>query len=157
MILCRVQRWEEIKSIVEECFSGDIDLVEKYHIKSGTSLNECVEDTFMVLKNFTNPDFMFYKIIDTEVCGFIGIEPEGGHLTTFCLKNGYRSSENKERLWDLIVESFNGGNFNCGLYSKNERAINYLLSKGCKIGMRSIYNENPIVILNYIKKEVICH
>lgn len=156
MKLFKVQRWEEVKSIVQECFERDDDLVNKYHIKSGTSLEECVEDTFNVLKNFTNFDFEFYKVVDKEICGFIGIEYSGGHLTTFCLKKEYRTKEYKEGLWNLIVELFKGESFNCGLYSKNERAINYLLDNGCSIGMRSLYNEHPIVILNYLKKEELC-
>lgn len=157
MNLSKVQRWEEVKSTVKECFSGDVDLIEKYHVKAGASLDECVEDTYNVLKNFTNKDFEFYKIIDGEVVGFLGIEPEGNYLTTFCLKKEYRDKKYKEDLWDLIVGIFKGENFSCGLYSKNERAINYLLNKGCSIGIKSIYNEHPIVILNYLKKEESCH
>jgi hypothetical protein len=155
MRLSKAQNWSMIKSIIHECFSGDEGLVNKYHIKSGTSLKECVEDTCSVLKDFTNFDFEFYKVMDGEmVVGFIGVEPEIKFLTTFCLKKEYRSKEYKDGLWKLIVGFFNGENFNSGLYKKNERAIKYLVDNGCEIKSEGQYNDHPIVVLNYLKKEV---
>lgn len=155
----KVQNWEEVKSIIHECFSGDKELIEKYHIKAGTSLEECVEDTFNVLKTCVNFDFEFYKVMNKSgiVCGFIGVEPAGCFLTTFCIKQRYRVSEYKDAFWNLIMKIFKGESFNSGLYKKNDRAINYLIKNGCEIKSESKYNDHPIVIINYLKKEVICH
>lgn len=159
LIASKVQNWSEVRSIICECFSGDNELVSKYHIKAGTSLEECVEDTFNVLKTGVNFDFEFYKVLNSAgvVCGFIGVEPGINFLTTFCLKKRYRLNEYKDALWNLIVEIFKGESFNSGLYKKNERAINYLIKNGCEIKSESRYNDHPIVIINYLKKEVICH
>ena len=151
----KVQERKEIKSIVEKCFNGDNDLIEKFHIKAGTCLEDCIEDTCNVLENYTCWDFEFYKVIDKEVIGFIGIEPMISHLTTFCLIKERRTKENKEKLWELIGELLPGG-FNCGLYKKNERAIKYLITNGCTVKRESVYNNEPIIILNF-KKEVLCH
>lgn len=148
MKLEKVQDRKEIKSIVEKCFDGDVELIEKFHIKSGTSLGECADDTCNVLENYTCFDFEFYKIIDKDVCGFIGIEPSISHLTTFCLIKESRTKENKEKLWELIRELL-PGEFNCGLYKKNERAIKYLLNNGCTVKSEGIYNEHSIQILNF--------
>lgn len=155
--IVRSQNWEDIKSVVLECFRDDHDLLNKYHIKAGSSLSECVEDTCSVLKNGTNFDFTFYKLINDAgiICGFLGVEPDSSHLTTFCLKKRYRVKEYKDSLWKIIV-GFLGEEFNCGLYAKNERAVNFLLKNGCSIGIKSTYNDNDIVILKHLKKEAIC-
>ncbi len=153
----RAQNWGEIKSTVLECFRDDEALLSKYHIKAGSSLMECVEDTCSVLKNGTNLDFTFYRLINDAglICGFIGVEPDSKHLTTFCLKKRYRVKEYKESLWKIIV-GFLGEEFNCGLYEKNNPAINFLTRNGCVVHVKSKYNENDIVILKHLKKEAIC-
>jgi hypothetical protein len=155
--ISKVQSWKEIKSIVLDCFRDDEDLLTIYHIKAGSSLSECVEDTYNVLKTGTNYDFTFYKLVNDAgvVCGFVGVEPESKHLTTFCLKKRYRVKEYKDSLWKIIV-GFLGEEFNCGLYAKNERAINFLTKNGCSINIKSTYNNNDIVILKHLKKEAIC-
>jgi hypothetical protein len=154
MKLVRVQNWNEVKKIIEDCFSGDEELLEKYHIKAGTSLEECVEDTYDVLKNGSNYDFEFYKVENDQLVGFVGMEPESKYLTTFCLKKEFRTEKNKDELWGLIVSVLNEG-FRCGLYQKNLRAINFLIKNGCEVVTRSEYDNKPVVILNY-KKEVVC-
>jgi hypothetical protein len=162
LFLTEIENRDEIKDIVYECFSGDSDLIERYHIKSGSSLRDCAEDTFRVLKDETTEDFRFYKVTDHKgvLCGFIGvdlIESDINNLTTFCLKPGYRSEENKEELWQLIMEIFRGGGFVCALYSKNERAINYLLKRGCNLFNADTHNGHPVDVLYYLKKEELCH
>jgi hypothetical protein len=147
----RVQNWEEVKSIIQECFAGDVDLIGKYHIKSGTSFYECVDDTFNVLRYYTNDDFEFYKIVEEDTIGFFGIEPGLDYLTTFCLKVKHRTEKNKHEMWKLIVEKM--GEFNCALYAKNKRAITYLIKCGCKVKQRSNHNNEPIIILNFKKEE----
>lgn len=155
MKLVKAQNWEDVKDTVKICFSNDKKLINEFHIKAGSSLDACVDDTYTVLKQYTAFDFEFYKVVDGEVIGFVGIEPSIEHLTTFCLKNGFRTNENKDKLWQLINGLFENG-FKCGLYLKNSRAINYLLKRGCTVKCESEYNGNPIVVLNY-KKEVTCH
>jgi hypothetical protein len=154
----RAQNWDEIKNIVLECFRDDEALLNKYHIKAGSSLSECVDDTCGVLKNGTNYDFTFYKLVNDAgmICGFIGVEPDSKHLTTFCLKKRYRVKEYRDSLWKIIV-GFLGEDFNCGLYAKNYPAINFLTKNGCIESIKSTYNNNDIVILKHIKKEEICH
>jgi hypothetical protein len=147
----RVQNWEEVKAIIQDCFSGDDDLINKYHIKAGSPLYDCVDDTFNVLRYYTNNDFEFYKVTEGETIGFIGIEPGLNYLTTFCLKMEHRTEKNKFELWCFIRDLLK--NFNCALYKKNQRAITYLIKCGCKVIERKNYNNEPIVILNYKKEE----
>jgi hypothetical protein len=149
----KVQDRKEIKSVVEKCFSGDDELINKYHIKAGTCLEDCVEDTCNVLENYTCWDFEFYKIIDKDVIGFIGFEPSISHLTTFCLIKEHRTEKNKKGMWTFINYLLPEG-FNSALYKKNERAIKYLTHNGCTVKSESVYNNEPIVILNF-KKEVL--
>jgi hypothetical protein len=154
MKLVQVQHWEDIKSIVEECFSGDEDLLNKYHIKAGRGLDECVADTYNVLKMYTAFDFEFYKIDDDGLVGFIGVEPSIRHLTTFCLKKQCRTKENKWKLWEMINSFFEKG-FMCGIYKRNSRAIKFLTDNGCVIFKETEINGHPIVVIDF-KKEVIC-
>ena len=150
MKLVQVQHWEDIKSIVKECFDNDEKLISEYHVLAGKGLEECVEDSYNVLKLYTAYDFEFYKIDDDGLIGFVGIEPSIRHLTTFCLKKQHRTKENKWKLWELITSKFEKG-FMCGLYKRNSRAINYLLDNGCLIFKESEINGHPIVVLNYKK------
>lgn len=149
--MIRVQKWEEVEEIIKDCFSGDEDLLNKYHIKAGHGLDECVSDTINVLKNYTSFDFEFYKMEEEEPVGFIGIEPSLKYLTTFCVKKEYRG---KVDLWKHILELM-GDEFKCALYGKNTRAINFLLRNGCRVVKEGLYDNETIIILNY-KKEDIC-
>lgn len=156
MRLYIVKNRDEIKSIVRECFSTDSELIDEFHIKAGTSSEECIDDTCNVLFNQTYGDFEFYKILKSDrLIGFIGIEPSAKYLTTFCLKKKDRNEGNKKELFQSIIKLL-GEEFSCALYAKNRRAIKYLIKQGMEISEGGIFNEHVFEKLTY-KKEVLCH
>lgn len=134
--------------VVEACFAGDRELLERFHVCAPCSLKEAVADTVAVLKSGNvHPDFALYKLlIGTELVGFFGTELNNTFLTTFCLKKEYRRPDIIEGFWEVINE-YLPGTFRTALYAQNSRAVNFMLNNGGELVNEYNYNGKPVVLL----------
>lgn len=113
--------------IILDCFLTDNDLINTYHIESGTSVENCAKRTSDDLKKGSNLDF-FKVVKDSQVIGFFGSESidDNKFLTGFFLKPEYRTKEGLTEFWSMIKSYFKK-DFLVGIYSKNTRAIEFLV------------------------------
>lgn len=134
--------------VVEECFAGDKELLEEFHICAPCSLKQAVTDTVNVLKSGSvHPDFTMYKLlIGTELVGFFGTELNNTFLTTFCLKKEYRRPDILEGFWE-IINQYLPGTFRTALYTRNSRAVKFMLNNGGEVKKRFLSNGKPAVLL----------
>ncbi len=122
------------KEFLFECFGTDPELIEKWHIESGTNLETCVERTF---KDLQNNKVKFYILIDNNnLIGYFGKEENNNslYLTGFFIKPEFRTKEIVKKFWNCVNTEFMGDTFYCGIYKKNEPAYNFLLkNEGIKV------------------------
>lgn len=114
------------KDYLTECFATDKDLIQKWHIESGTDLETCVNRTFNDLQE-NNVKF-FVLLENNHLIGYFGKELNNNslYLTGFFIKPEFRTKENIRKFWDCINTEFMGGTFFCGVYKKNIPALNFL-------------------------------
>lgn len=132
MTLVEIFEHEELKECITKAFSRDKKLIEKYHIR-GETLNDCVNDTFgKILDESQNTTLDWFGVYDDEeeMIGFVVISRAYDVLYSFGLNINYRENYS-EIFFDEICHLFDG-NFKCGLWNKNTRAIEFLKRNGMK-------------------------
>lgn len=137
---------EELKECITKAFSSDKKLIEKYHIR-GESLNDCINDTYnKILDESQNTTLDWFGVFDDEeeVIGYVVISRPYDVLYSFGLNINYRENYS-DMFFDDIVQLFDG-NFRCGLWNKNTRAIEYL--KRCGMDIISVDSEKTILEFN---------
>jgi hypothetical protein len=137
---------DEIFDIIVNCYQTDKDLINKYHVISGSGLSACVDKTAsdLILNNIS-----VYKLIkDNKFVGYFG--ELNNNLTGFFIIPTMRTIEIKNLFWKTITEHFKDG-FTVGIFLKNKRAIKFLKKNGCvSIGFEN--SENGIgEIMQYNK------
>lgn len=110
------------RDIILDCFSSDKALTEKWHIVSGSGLENCVDRTTNDLKEFK---VVFYKLTENEkLVGYFGIE-NGTHLTGFFIKPEFRNKEIIKEFWNIVDSKFNS-TYMVGIFKKNIPAKRFL-------------------------------
>jgi ribosomal protein S18 acetylase RimI-like enzyme len=135
----------ELKKAIEIAFVDDELLLNKFHIIK-TGLKDAVNDTkenILDFKKIYGAEYYILKEND-EVIGYLILSNMYHHLYSFGINKEYRSKQNKQELFDFVVEKCKG-TFFCSLYNFNDRAINFLL----KMGMYKIGEEMAIIQLKY--------
>ena len=131
-----LQDKEDIKWCIGEVFESDNDLIEKYHIKAGEGLKACINHTAKRLLECK--DLLFYELDDEDgnFVGYFGLEPQDKFtvLSTFGILNEYRNKETSIAFWKTVLAMV--GELVCGLYTRNTRAINWILKSGAKQTMK---------------------
>lgn len=142
---------EDIKNLIKDHFKTDDELIKLYHLKSGTDVETCAEQTFQDLQHTDNSSFKFYEILDNETSvGYFGTE-FGIYLTTIFINPLYRNKDKVSIIWSLIKSRLHS-EFNTAIYKKNTRALNFYLKNNAKIINEGITNNTPYVLLGF--KEV---
>lgn len=123
---------DEIKRIIEITFSGDDKLFGKYHIINDDIEASLVDTVSKVTGMVSQYGALFYKIVlENEVIGYINIAPQLNLLHSFGIKKEARCIKSKDYLVKLIDKLFeNSKGVCCPLYSKNDRAIRFLVANG---------------------------
>jgi hypothetical protein len=120
---------------VEDAFSGDKELFEKYHIIRSTEDN-CIKDTINKIEEF------YDNISSLMSYNFYGLKEDGkriGYFTKCEIKEGkyneilhsfgininHRNKKTFKRFME-ILENFFDDRIVVGLYKKNTRAISFL-------------------------------
>lgn len=134
-------RIDDYKNLLSEFFESDNELIEKWHIESGNGLKACINRTHQDLRV---ADVDFYVLIENNKnIGYFGIE-KNTFLTGFFIKPEYRKKECIQMFWNIVNNHFENKPFYCGLYTKNERALNFLFKAGAKVLFR---NDNTSLLL----------
>lgn len=121
---------KEFEKYVREAYSSDPILLEKYHVKAGSSVDVCVQDTVNVLLNNTYPDFKFYVVEENEnFIGYFGQELHGKYLTTIYVTPAMRPR--KKEFWDLLTKNMQSS-FVSAIYSHNLPCIGFYSKVGTK-------------------------
>lgn len=122
-------------------FLDDNLLLNKYHIHSGT-LVECVNDTYLKIIDADNMYPLEWYIIHDglQTIGYCVISKTYSFIYSFGINIYYRTSENMFDWFEEVKELFDGG-FTCGLWTKNDRAIDYLVRNGM-----SVYDKTDLEI-----------
>jgi hypothetical protein len=124
------------KSLYEAILIAFVDdelLMSKYHIFSGT-LIECANDTYLKIMDANDRyPLEWYIICDgVDPIGYCVTSKTYSFLYSFGMNITHRTSDNMEEWFDKVRSLFNGS-FTCGLWAKNERAIDFLLKNGMNI------------------------
>lgn len=122
----------ELRPLVELSFKDDEDLVCKYHICE-QGFEECVEHTLGRINTFKGEEKpSYFKVVFNKIAiGFLVISYK--RLYSFGVSIKYRTKLVLTQWWEAVKKKV-GREFICSLYSKNTRAIQFLLRQGMKIG-----------------------
>lgn len=117
----------EIFDLIVNCYQTDSDFINKYHEISGSGLSSCIDRT---VNDFYNHDVKVFSLKnEDEFIGYFGQLQDW--LTGFFIIPTKRTEQVKQKVWNEIVNNFNG-NFNVGILSKNAPAKKFLLKNGCE-------------------------
>ena len=118
-----------MKQAIRRAFDGDFEVIDYYDpTVSVETMDDVVDDIYRKLYEYSVL-FEFY------------FSDRGD---AYFVKS--RNSERLQRFWDDIVEQL-GGKFQCALWTKNTRAINWLKKMGMVETGTVEYKENSITIL----------
>lgn len=137
---------DQLREAVTIAFSGDQDLIDKYHVING-NLDEAIKDTLYRIEDVTNYyDLVFYKVIFNKmIIGFFTVEKNGVFLNSFGIAYKYRKDYILKEWWELVKHKLQD-DFKCILNSKNERAIKFLIKNGMREFERQIMGEELWII-----------
>jgi len=145
MMLKEIADKHTLYSCIYVAFIDDNELVSKYHVVNG-NVEECVRDTYnKILVESKSTELKWYSVNDDNdaLIGFLIVSLSYGVLYSFGLNIKYRKEKAKD-FFDKISQLFDG-KFGCGLWTKNDRAIRYLIRNGMQI----VRKESDITILKY--------
>jgi hypothetical protein len=130
---------EDLKAYIEAAFWGDAEIVNYF-------------DPYHNLKKWEDASWIVHNkiLFDYAECNLIGLEVNGSKvgyfvysdnlLISFGINIEYRKKEELGKMWGIIKDNI-GGHFQCVLFSKNTRAINFLN----KCGMDSLLESVTIL------------
>ncbi len=118
---------DDLRPLVEYAFTGDRELIEKYHITGG-SLKDCVDSTMEAIMDVNNVyGLKCYDVyLFADKIGYATFGPE--FLHSFGINIKFRTKEILNDWWKLMNKIMS--DFFCTLHSKNTRAINFLKRQG---------------------------
>lgn len=135
--------------IFTECWKTDPSIYTTWHETPGT-LEECVKKTVdELIESKEQYDLLrFYKIeLDNQLIGFYGTE--GRYLTTIFIVPEFRK-EYRSQIWNMIKEDL-GDNFMTALYTKNIRAIKFMLKNGGMPVKTGNFKNEPVLFITFGK------
>jgi hypothetical protein len=118
---------------IQIAFEDDDKLVTDYHI-IGVSCEDCVDDTYNRILNESKLSNVEWHIVcsnENYIIGFLVLSLEHKILYSFGL-NIHNRKKYSQELFEKVCE-LTENSFSCGLYTKNIRAIEYLLRNGMEI------------------------
>jgi hypothetical protein len=133
MTFVEIFEWVELEKCISIAFKDDQKLIEEYHILGGT-LEDCVRDTKLkIIEESDRITLDWYKVLDDYglIIGFLVVSDTYKLLYSFGLNIDSRE-EYKKEFFDKVSSMFEG-EFTCGLWGKNERAIRFLENMGMEV------------------------
>ena len=128
---CEIQ-FDDLKTLIELGFGDDPDLMEKYQ-QLPTDFEVTVQRNLDNIREMGDHlPLIYYKVLwGDEVIGFTVLEFSNSILYSFGINIKFRKKE-IVTAWIEGVSKLFGGSFQCVLWDKNERAINFLIRNGMK-------------------------
>ena len=140
---------QDYEQIVRDTFEDDYELFEFYHFITGDkekALNDTIEKIVNFKNEMPNANYKFFAVKDEGgTIGYFSIA-NNKILHSFGLELPYRTKQNLHDFINLIKEEKVEL---CILYSKNERAINFLTKNGFVFQNEIEYESDKITILKY--------
>jgi hypothetical protein len=138
---------QDYEQIVRDTFENDYELFEFYHYITGDK-NKALNDTIHKIVNFKNEvpnaNYEFFAVKqEDDVIGYFTIA-NNKILHSFGL---HINSRNKQNLNDFIRLIKEEKVELCMLFSKNKRAINFLIKNGFVLQNEIEYDSDKITIL----------
>jgi len=130
----RIHTDEELYDGIWVAFHMDDALIEKYHILDNSSFLECVNDTYVTIKDATEKTICqwYHILIDETLIGYFVASKTYSFLFSFGINIEYRKPDVLEH-WFSYVSCLLGEQFTCALWAKNLRAIEFLKRNGMKL------------------------
>lgn len=126
--------YSQLEPAVRIAFEGDKEMFKFYDKKAAVStLDELVSDVVRKLKDYSEvfPDTTIKTVIEKgKTVGYIVFKEET--LISFGLSMEYRQRKYLNDLFSLIKKELRG-RFVCMLWSRNIRAVKFLMKNGLKI------------------------
>lgn len=122
-----------LRRCIEIAFEDDDKLVSDYHI-IGVTYEDCVDDTYARIINESKLSKLDWHILcsnENYIIGFLVLSLEHNILYSFGI-NIHNRKKYSQELFEKVCE-LTENSFSCGLYTKNTRAIEYLLRNGMVI------------------------
>lgn len=140
---------QDYEQIVRNTFEDDYELFEFYHYITGDK-DKALKDTIQKIVNFKdevpNASYEFFAVKDEGgAIGYFSIA-NSKILHSFGLELRYRTKQNLNDFIRLIKEQKVEL---CMLYSKNKRAIKFLIKNGFVFQNEIEYESDKITILKY--------
>ena len=132
LIFFREVTFEDLKPLIELGFGDDPELMSKYQ-QLPTEFEETVQRNVDNIREMSEHlPLSYYKVLwGEEVIGFTVLEFANSILYSFGINIKFRKKEVVTE-WIEKVEQLFKGSFQCVLWDKNERAINFLIRNGMK-------------------------
>lgn len=133
----------QIRRYVTIAFQDDQELIDKFHKING-DLVKCVDSTVGFIQ-FHSKHYVlrYYAVFFNSIpIGFTVISIVSRLLYSFGLNINYRTKQNVSTWFNMTKQLLPNG-MTCILWSKNSRAINFLIRNGLKISSK----ENELTVL----------
>jgi len=121
--------------LIYEYFKDDHNLLDYFDpMSTAKTIEEAANDVYeKILQHGKESDCNF-------ICNSIGyfyysdylLFSDRKVLISFCVKKEHRNKEKLKEFWELIHDTI-GNHFECYLFNRNERAIQWLIKCGMKI------------------------
>ena len=144
--LVEISKEQQLLEGIAIGFFDDTDLIEKYHNK-GISYYDSVNDTLgNILECSVLYSMQWYEIwVGEAKVGYTVLSRPYNFLYSFAINKSYRIPYLLSE-WFEEVSVLLQNNFVCTLWSKNKRAIDFLITNGMTI---SENNETTMVLTKY--------
>jgi hypothetical protein len=133
-----------MKEAIRNAFEGDDDIFKffdpNYDLKN---IDEVVDNVY---KKILEHQYLFDTEFITLKNGYFFIVKQPKLLVSFGINKNNRNKEELNKFWDKIKDKL-GNNFDCFLWSKNKRAINWLVKMGMKIEKEVLLDNHKIIKL----------
>lgn len=132
----KIKDFPRFKNIIEQCYTSDEDLSEKYHALAPASPQQCIDHTLNYAVESSKASVLtFWELeIDGKFVAYFGQQifaEKNYFLFGFFIIEQYRTPEFKQKFWRVVKSKF-PGKVDCMIYSKNTRAIQFLKHSGFK-------------------------
>lgn len=134
---CKPITYDQLKEAIYLSFKEDEKIFTYYdpNVQIST-LEELTEDVYKKIESY--PDVRIYGIYENDILvGYLACQD--GLLISFSLSINYRVRRYLKQLWGCIRDNLRG-TFYCHLWSRNIRAVKWLI----KMGM-VIVDTNPLI------------
>lgn len=123
-----IEKIENYKSLIKECYRQDPQLVTCWHTVAGQGLDACVDKEFSDLQSL-NVEFFTVRDRNELVGYFCKEKMEGAEALTGFFLVPPRTKAKRSDFWNAIRTHFKSP-FYCGLYDKNAPAKRFIESRG---------------------------